>query len=130
MDPATAERLNRVVRPFILLILGSLLTATLALPWRLGSLALSVAAIVVGGVALGRSWRPGLRERLAPVLAFGLAFAVLMTLSMGGTLILWPVEIAHQECLDRAVTIGARAECEETYQDALEDRLDELMRRP
>lgn len=130
VDPAVAERLNRLVRTFVLLIIGALLTAMLALPWRLGSLALAVAAIVVGVVALRRAWRPGLREQVAPLLVFGLAFAVLMSMSMAGTLILWPVEVAHQECLGRAVTIGARAECEQTYQDALQERLDNLMRRP
>lgn len=130
VDPVVAERLNRLVRAFVLLIIGALLTAMLALPWRLGSLALSVAAIVVGALALRRAWRPGLREQVAPLLVFGLAFAALMSMSMAGTLILWPVEIAHQECLGRAVTIDARAQCEQTYQDALQERLDNLMRRP
>jgi len=55
-----------------------------------------------------------------------LVFAVLMTISTSARLALWPVEMQHQECLSRALTIGAHAQCEVQYQDALTARLEDL----
>ncbi len=116
----------RNARTFLLLLLAALATTMLPLPARVGSMAFVIAALVLGGITLRRAWRPGLREQVAPLLVFGLVFAGLLATSMAGTLLIWPVETAHQECLDRAVTISARAQCEETYQDAVQDRIDQL----
>lgn len=130
LDEATARAVARLVSTFVLLILASLATAALPLPWRLGSLTFTLAGLVVGVLALRRARRSGVRDQLSLVVVFGIAFSVLTGLSMAGTLILWPVEMARQECLDRAVTIGARAACETAYEDAVQSRLDDLMHRP
>jgi len=111
---------------FTLLVLASLVTASLPLPWQLGSLAFAVVGVVVGLRALGLVWRSGARDQLAPLLLFGLTFAVLMTVSMSAMLTFWPVQMARQECLESAVTIRAREQCEIAYQDGLTERLDEM----
>jgi hypothetical protein len=126
VDPEALRSANRLVLHFTLLVLAALLTTTLPLPWQLGSLAFAVAGLVVGLRALRQVWRSGLRQQLAPLLLFGLAFAALMTLSMSVMLAFWPAQVARQECQARAVTIDAREQCELDFQQSLTDRLNEL----
>ena len=126
VDPDALRAATRLVRFFLLLVLAALLTTSLPLPWQVGSLVFALVAVGVGLRALRVAWQPGLREQLAPLLLFGLVFAVLMTISTSARLALWPVEMQHQECLSRALTIGAHAQCEVQYQDALTARLEDL----
>jgi uncharacterized protein involved in response to NO len=128
-DPQTARAARRLILHFTLLILAALATASLPLPAQAAALLFSIAGIVVGARAMRVVWRPGLREELAPLLALGLAFAALLTLSLAATLALWPVQMEHQTCLSRALTLGARQDCETRYQESLTERLDELSRR-
>lgn len=114
----------------VLLILAGLATSALPLPWQVASLGFTLTAIVVGIRALRRIRRPGRRDPISPLLVFGLMFAVLMTLSTVGTLMLWPVQMARQECLSTAVTISAREQCEADYEAGLRDRLQQLTSRP
>lgn len=130
IDDATAASLVRLVGTFVALLLAALATTTLPLPLRVGSMVFTVAAIVVGARALVLTRRTTAREQLSLVLMFGIAFSVLTGMSMLGTFILWPVEMAHQECLSRAVTIGATDRCERIYEDAVQARLDGLIHRP
>ena len=130
LDPQTARTAQRLVLHFVLLVLAALITATLPLPVQAAALLFAVAALVVGLRALRVVWRPGLRERLAPVLLLGLTFAALLVLSLSVMLALWQVQVEHQKCTARALTIGAREECEVRYQESIERRLEELTRRP
>lgn len=130
LDPQTARTAQRLVLHFVLLVLAALITATLPLPLQAAALLFAVAAVVVGLRALRVVWRPGLRERLAPVLLLGLSFAALLIVSLSVMLALWQVQVERQECLARALTIGAREDCEVQFQDSIERRLEELTRRP
>lgn len=125
-DPESARAANRLIMHFVLLMLAALVTMALPLPWQAAALAFVVGAIVVGVRALRAAWRPGLRERLAPLLIFLLGFATLLALSLGLMLAFWPVQIERQQCLARAVTISAREACDARYQEALNERLEEL----
>jgi hypothetical protein len=111
-------------------MLAGLLTMNLPVPWLVGSLGFTLCAVVVGYRALRFAWRSGLRDQMAPLLMFGLTFAMLVGMSSGGRLAMWPVEVEHQECLRRAVTISANERCEVAYQDALKERLADLTRLP
>ena len=126
MDPDVARSTTRLVLDFTLLVLAALLTMMLPLPWQLGSLVFAVAGLVVGVRALRKVWRSSLRQQLAPLLLFGVAFAALMILSMSAMLAFWPAQVARQECLGRAVTIDATEQCEIDFQESLTDRLGEL----
>ena len=128
-DPQTAAAARRLILNFTLLILAALVTASLPLPVQAAALLFSIAAIVVGARALRVAWRPGLREQLAPLLVLGLVFAALLTLSLAAVLALWPVQMEHQTCLSRALTLGARQDCETQYEESVTERLDELSRR-
>lgn len=129
VDPETARRASRFVLHFTLLLLAALVTTSLPLPWQLGSLGFAIAGLVVGLVGLRRVWRTGLRESFAPLMLFGLVFALLMTLSRSAMLMFWSVQMARQDCLDHAVTIDAREQCEADYQRSLNDRIEQLMDR-
>lgn len=126
IDPETLRTVRRRIGTFLLLVIASLLTSQLRLPWQLGGLAFALAAFGTGVWTLVAARRPGLRERLAPMLVVGLVFTVMLALSMSSSLVLWSEQMAHQECLDNALTLSTRDACDETYQDAVEQRLEEL----
>lgn len=111
---------------FLLLVLASLLTSQLRLPWQLGGLAFALVALGTGVWALVAARRPGLREQVAPMLVVGLVFATMLALSMSSSLVLWSEQTAHQDCLDNALTLSTRAACDQAYEDAVQERLDQL----
>ena len=123
-DPEVVRAASRQTLHFGLLILATLLTASLTLPWQAAALAFAIAAIVVGVRAIRTVWRAGLRGTLVPVLAVGLALAALMSLSLVTMLVLWPLQVERQDCLRDALTISAREGCETAFQDALTERLE------
>lgn len=127
-DPEAARAASRHIMHFGLLLLAAVVTSTLPLPWQAASLVFIVAALVVGIRALRSVWRAGLRGVLVPMLAIGLAFTALMSVSMASLLALWPVQLERQECLQGALTIAARESCQVDFQHTLEERLRELTR--
>ena len=129
-DLQTARTARRLILHFTLLILAALIVASLPLPAQAAALPFAIAGIVVGIRALRVVWRPGLREQLAPLLFLGLGFATLLAVSLAVMLAFWSVQMERQTCLSRALTIGARQDCETRYQESLTERLDELSRRP
>lgn len=129
LDPETVRTARRLILHFTLLILAALVVAALPLPAQAAALPFAIGGIVLGVRALRVVWRPGLREQLAPLLLLGLGFAALLTVSLGVMLAFWSVQMERQTCLSRALTLGARQDCETRFQEALTERLDELGRR-
>lgn len=127
-DPEAVRAASRRVLHFGLLMLASLVTASLALPWQAAGLAFALAAVVMGARAMRAVWRAGLRGALVPVLAIGLAFAAMLSASLATMLVLWPVQVERQDCLRDALTISAREACEQQFQDALTERLEQATR--
>lgn len=111
---------------FLLLVLASLVTSQLRLPWQLGGLAFALVAFGTGVWALVAARRPGLREQVAPMLVVGLVFTTMLALSTSSSLLLWSEQLTHQECLDNALTLSTRGACDQAYEDAVQQRLDEL----
>lgn len=122
-DPEALQVVQRRMGTFLLLVLASLLTSRLRLPWQLGGLAFALVALGTGVWALVAARRPGLREQVAPMLVVGLVFTVMLTLTMSSSLLLWSEQMTHQECLDNAVTLSARDACNTAYEDAVQRRL-------
>ena len=118
---------SRRMGTFLLLVLASLLTARLALPWQLGSLAFSLLGLAVAVHALVFAVRrPGLREQVAPMLVVAIVFTSMLALSTASMLVLWSEQVEHRRCLDHAVTLSARDACDAAYEDAVERRLERL----
>lgn len=111
---------------FVALVIAALLTSRLRLPWQLGGLAFALTALGTGVWALAAARRPGLREQVAPMLVVGLVFTTMLTMSMSFTLVLWSEQTAHQECLDRALTLSSQRACDLSYEDAVRERFEAL----
>jgi hypothetical protein len=111
---------------FGVMLLAAVMTSSLPLPWQVGSFLFLVAAMVVGVRALVSVWRVGLRGALVPLLALGLVFTGLLSLSMLSLLALWPVQMERQNCLRDALTIAAEERCEVTFRTTVEERLLEM----
>ena len=126
-DPEDVRRASRRVMDFGLLMLATLVTAAMPLPWQAAGLAFAVATVVVGIRALQAAWRAGLRT-LVPLLGVGLAFAMLMSVALGAMLALWPLQVERQDCLRDALTISARETCEADFQESLQERLEQATR--
>jgi len=122
-DPEAQQAATRQVLHFALLLLATLLTSSLPLPWQVAGLVLAIAAIVVGVRAMISIIRLKLRTALAPALGIGLGVAVTMVFSLAVTLAVWPLQVERQECLAGALTIAAHDACEAAFQDALTERL-------
>ncbi|QTE29974.1 hypothetical protein [Pengzhenrongella sicca] len=126
VDPEVTRAAGQQIAIFSLLLLGAVIANALPLPWQAASLGFVLAALVVGVRALIFVWRAGIRGVLIPTLSIGLSFTALLAVSMSSMLLLWPVQVERQECLQDALTIAATQSCEADYQQALEDRLLEL----
>ncbi|WP_421743633.1 hypothetical protein [Cellulomonas sp.] len=119
-DPEVAAHATRLTRLFGVLVLGSVLVATLPLPWQAAGLLFAVAALVVGIRGLIIAGRARTRG-LVPLLAVGIVIALSWTLILGVQLALWPVQQDKQECLEGALTISATNACETQYEKDLDD---------
>ena len=119
VDPEEARHATRSVMHFGLLMLGSLLTSSLALPWRLVSVAIALLALAVGIRALRRIWRAGLRGFLVVALSAGVLMTFALALTTLAVIPVWQIEMDRQTCLDQAITISATSTCESDYQTAI-----------
>ena len=104
---------------FGLLMLASLLTSSLALPWRFVSVAIALVALVVGILALRRIWRAGLRGFLVVALSAGVVMTFALALTTLAVIPVWQIEMDRQSCLNEAITVSARTTCEADYQTAI-----------
>ena len=119
-DPEGTARATSLTRLFAVLVLASVLVATLRLPWQAAALPFALAAVGVGDRAIVVAVRARSRG-LAPVLAVGLVISLSWTLLLSVQLALWPAQQNKQECLERALTIGAKSACETQFEKDLDD---------
>lgn len=106
---------------FGLVMLASLLLSSVDLPWRILSVVVGVAALVVGVRALRTVWRAGIRGTLVAVLAAGMTMTVVLALSTLAVIPVWQVEMDRQQCLEQAITVTAESSCQTAYEKGIED---------
>lgn len=106
---------------FGLVMLVSLLLSSVALPWRMLSVAVGVAALVVGVRALRIVWRAGVRGALVVVLSAGMLMTVVLGLSTLAVIPVWQIEMDRQTCVGQAITLTAESSCQTTYETAIDD---------
>ena len=119
VDPEAARHATRSVMHFGLLMLATLITSTIALPWRLVSIVIALAALVVGIRALRRIWRAGLRGFLVVAMSAGVVMTFALALTTLAVIPVWQIEMDHQSCLDQAITLSATSACESDYRTAI-----------
>uniref|UniRef100_UPI0028E7961D hypothetical protein n=1 Tax=uncultured Cellulomonas sp. TaxID=189682 RepID=UPI0028E7961D len=118
-DPEGSESAFGLTRLFGVLVLSSVLVATLPLPWQAAAFLFAVPAVVVGLRALVVATRARTRG-LVPLLAVGGVVALLWTLFLGGIALQWPAVLERQECLEGALTVTATSACELQYEQHVE----------
>ncbi|MFF2268913.1 hypothetical protein ACFVTZ_11610 [Cellulosimicrobium cellulans] len=121
-DPELARQATRRVLHFGLLLLAVIVVSTMPFPWQAVSLALALGAIVVGIRALVAVWRARVRGALVPALGIGVGLSAMLALQMVSTLVTWDVALAHQQCLDGAITVSAEKRCDVERTQALEEK--------
>ncbi len=121
-DPELARQATRRVLHFGMLLLAVIVVSTMPFPWQAVSLALALGAIVVGVRALVAVWRARVRGALVPALGIGVGLSAMLALQMVSTLVTWDVALAHQQCLDGAITVSAEKRCDVERTHALEEK--------
>lgn len=115
-DKATDEQLastRTYQRWFMLLLLGTLLTSNLMLPWKLLGLILGMAALTMGILALVKAVRHKLPTFLKITTVIGLAATLFLTLGTAASVLLWPITAEYEECMRTALTNAAQRTCTE-----------------
>ncbi|MEP7765690.1 hypothetical protein [Sanguibacter sp. 25GB23B1] len=126
VDPEVVRHLSRRLMVFALILLACLLLSSAPLPWRMGSVALAVAALVAGGLALRRAWRAKVRGMVVVAVAAGMAVSATLGLATLAVIPVWDVEMERQTCMSEAITHSARAQCLTDYREGLEEYQDSL----
>jgi low temperature requirement protein LtrA len=107
-------RLRARTRLFGVLLVGSVLTAFLPLPWKLTGLAFGIATVVVGFqviFALAASRRAGGEGRGFLGVSVGLGVAAVLVVVNLVQAVFYPAFSDLERCLSTASTIAARERC-------------------
>lgn len=128
-DPEAAAAARRASLTFVLLVLASLFSLALPLPWQLATVAFTVGTVVMGIRALLATRRAGGSSNLGPMLVVGIALSVMMSMSVLSSAVVYDLSVARQECLARALTTSATAACEKDFRESVEQRLQDLRER-
>jgi hypothetical protein len=121
-DAEAAARVSRLAGTFGVLVLASLLVATRPMPWRLASAVFATLAVVWGVRALRTAMRAGFRGGLPAMLGIGVAVAAGWALLSLFPLLAWDATRSNQECVARALTVTANAECLQQFHRDVERR--------
>ncbi len=119
-EPRTdAARLGGAVRSFALSMLAAVIASGLALPWSLGALVFTLAALVLGVLAMRLAVK--MKAGTAPVvwLSLGLALAAVTLLVQVVWIALWPVKWDYERCQDAAITLSAQDACDTGLRERL-----------
>lgn len=118
-DPAKARQSSAALwlRLFMLALLGAVLTSSLMLPWKVLGLAFSLFALAAGVVALVKMVSTKRPRVLVIATSIGLAAALFLAVGTTASVVLWPVTQAYEDCMSRALTLQAQAECEDDLRE-------------
>ena len=80
-------------------------------------LALAIAGIVLGIIALARSRGSSSRVLITVLAVLAIVWGVINALGGGTRLLVWPATQVYQECTDRALTLSSTSRCEQQLND-------------
>jgi hypothetical protein len=115
-DDAAAARAASAglwLRLFLLALLGGAVASSLVLPWKVVGLVLALFALGAGVVALVKAISAKLSRLVVVATALGLAAALFLAVGTTASVLLWPVTQTYEDCMSRALTLQAQADCEE-----------------
>lgn len=125
-DPPTPEQAaaaGRGVLKFGAALLVAMLAMRWPIPWQLLAPVAGAVAVYLGIRALITYRKVGMTTFSSVFLMFGVAIAAVLSLSSLTLLTLWDEQVAHQECMDRALTVQAEQVCTDAYEQAMQERL-------
>lgn len=124
--PEQLAGVSRSVLHFGLFMLAAVLTMQVPLPWQLISIAFAAGALVVGIRALLRVFRQQIRGMISVLLIFGLLLSGMLLVTSLSNVAVWDEQMERQQCMRSAITVAAQDRCEQTYQQAIEERFGDL----
>ncbi|MCC9175329.1 hypothetical protein [Arthrobacter sp. zg-Y179] len=115
--PTDEQKRNAIqyVRLFWLLMLATLLSSSMVLPWKLIPLALGIAGLVVGIIAVIKLARRRMGPLLPILVSLGLVMTALTTLGLAGMTLLWDETMTYESCMRSALTLDGVEACEAEY---------------
>ena len=115
--PTEEQRKNamRYVRIFWLLVLATMFSSGLVLPWKLLPLALGLAALVVGIIALVKLARRRMGAAWPVLVSLGLLITVFTTIGLAGMVAIWDDTAEYESCMRSALTLDAVETCQDGY---------------
>ncbi|MCQ1950938.1 MULTISPECIES: hypothetical protein [Arthrobacter] len=100
---------------FWLLMFATLLSSNLVLPWKLIPLALGIAALVVGIIAVIKLARRRMGPLMPILVSLSLVITALTTLGLAGMTLLWDETMTYESCMRSALTLDGVEACEAEY---------------
>jgi len=122
-DPLVRRRLGL----FATLLVACFVTSWLPLPYSLATIVFAGWALVIGIMTLRHVRRAKTGGVVVPLLVVGIFSAVMLVVSTGTVLLVWPVQQAWQECRAGAVTVEAVERCDRQQRQDLEAHLRGIM---
>lgn len=121
--PEQAAAAGRSVLKFGAALLVAMLAMRWPIPWQLFAPVAGAVAVYLGIRALITYRKVGMTTFSSVFLMFGVGIAAVLSLSSLTLLTMWDAQVAHQECMDRALTVQAEQACTDAYEQAMQERL-------
>lgn len=121
--PEQAAAAGKSVLKFGAALLVAMLAMRWPIPWQLVAPAAGLLAVYLGIRALITYRKVGMTTFASVFLMLGVAIATMLALSSLTLLTMWDEQVAHQDCMDRALTVQAEQVCTDAYDEALQERL-------
>lgn len=109
------------IRLFAFAIILALLASYLQLPLKAAAPVIGAAAVAFSIIGLVKAVRCGFPRVLRIGLALGIGVSLVLTISSTAVVALWPITAEYETCMSQALTVKAKAECQENYQNTLEE---------
>lgn len=122
-SPEQAAAAGRSVLKFGAALLVAMLAMRWPIPWQLLAPVAGAVAVYLGVRALITYRKVGMTAFSSVFLMLGVAIAAVLSLSSLTLLTMWDEQVAHQQCMDRALTVQAEQACADAYEQAMQERL-------
>ncbi|WP_273653968.1 hypothetical protein [Cellulomonas fimi] len=119
-DPVGTLKAAEQSRTVGVLLLGSVLVATLPMPWRAAAVAFALAGLVLGVRALVTAVRARARGGLPTMLAVLVTMSAVWSLAVLTALSISPLLQEREDCMAGALTVTAQKQCERAFTDGLQ----------
>ncbi len=104
-----------LLRWFMVFFALMLITGTFPLPWKVLGLVTGLTAVVMGILTLVHLFRFKMSGLLKVTTILGLVITLFSTVGTTAMIALWPFTADYEQCMELALTLETKAECQENY---------------